>query len=443
MTRGSWRSRRPSWAPARRKARGITWCPAACIQAMFYALPQSPQQLKQLLMVAGVDRYYQIARCFRDEDLRADRQPEFTQLDLEMSFVTQEDILQVVESAMVGVVRKNAPHMRVQTPFPRMTYDQAMATYGSDKPDMRYDLAFVDLAGVFAGSGLRIFRQVLAGGGWIRGIKVPGSEGSSALSLSALENLKSMATEYGAGGLIWVPVEADGLRGPIVKHLSPDEKAALCEAFAAEPGDMLLIVAGEKKVVADALGALRREMGQRLGLADPDTLAFAWVLDFPMFKYNDLTHSWEAEHHPFTSPKAADMPRLETDPASIRADCYDLVCNGWELGSGSIRIHQSAVQSRVFEVLGYSEEEAHARFGHLLEAFSYGAPPHGGFAVGIDRLVAILAGTDTIRDVIAFPKTGTAKDLMMQAPAAVSQGQLDEVHIGIKVKGGQNDKKDR
>ena len=408
--------------------------PSRVHAGMFYALPQSPQQLKQLLMVAGVDKYYQIARCFRDEDLRADRQPEFTQLDMEMSFVTQEDILQLVESAMVEVARKTAPHMIVQVPFPRMTYDEAMATYGSDKPDMRYDLAFVDLAEVFAGSGLRIFQQVLAGGGWIKGIKVPGSGGSSTLSLSALEQLKILATEYGAGGLIWVPVEDAGLRGPIVKHLNVAEKTALCEAFAAESGDTLLIVAGEQKVVAEALGALRREMAQRFGLADPGTLAFAWVLDFPMFKYDAATHRWEAEHHPFTSPKAADLHQMEADPAAVRADCYDLVCNGWELGSGSIRIHQSAVQARVFEVLGYSQEEAQARFGHLLEAFTYGAPPHGGFAVGIDRLVALFAGTDTIRDVIAFPKTGSAKDLMMQAPAGVSPGQLDEVHIAIKVK---------
>lgn len=400
----------------------------------FYALPQSPQQLKQLLMVAGVDKYYQIARCFRDEDLRADRQPEFTQLDLEMSFVVQEDILNLVEMAVVQAVRETAPHLRIPSPFPRMSYDQVMATYGSDKPDIRYDLAFVDLSEVFASSGLRIFQQVLSDGGWIKGIKVPGREGKTVINNGALDRLKILATDAGAGGLIWVPVEANGLRGPIVKHLSKDEKLALCEVFEAEVGDLLLVVAGAPETVAEALGVLRREMAQQFGLADPETLAFAWVLDFPMFKYDTTTHGWEAEHHPFTSPKTADLPGMETDPGAVRADCFDLVCNGWELGSGSIRIHQRDIQQRVFEILGYNEEDAQERFGHLLEAFTYGAPPHGGFAVGIDRLVAILAGTDTIRDVIAFPKTGSAKDLMMQAPAGVSTAQLDEVHIGIQSK---------
>ncbi|MDF1513709.1 MAG: aspartate--tRNA ligase [Anaerolineae bacterium] len=400
----------------------------------FYALPQSPQQLKQLLMVAGVDRYYQVARCFRDEDLRADRQPEFTQLDLEMSFVNQEDILQVVENAVAQITREAAPHLHIPTPFPRMTYDQAMATYGSDKPDTRYAMKFVDLAAVFSSSHVRIFQQVLKTGGWIRGIKVSASDGKTVITLSALERLKTLAVEAGAGGLIWVPVEQDGLRGPVAKHLSTAEKQSLRDIFDVRTGDLLLIVAGEPAVVAEALGLLRREIAAQLDLAEPGTMAFAWVLDFPMFKFNADTRQWEAEHHPFTSPKAADLPGMEQDPGKVRADCYDLVCNGWELGSGSLRIYRSDVQMRVFQLLGYTPAEVEERFGHLLEAFSYGAPPHGGFAVGIDRLVALLAGTDTIRDVIAFPKTGSAKDLMMQAPAVVSKAQLDQVHIQLKSK---------
>ncbi len=395
----------------------------------FYALPQSPQQLKQLLMVAGLERYFQIARCFRDEDLRADRQPEFTQLDLEMSFVEQEDILNLIEELFTSLVAAVVPHKRVLSPFPRLSYAECMARYGTDKPDLRFGMELTDLSDLLAESGVEIFRQAIAEGGQVKGIRVPGCAGYSRRELGELE---AVAREAGAGGLSWLAVEEGKVRSPLARHLAEGEKEALLQRFGAEPGDLLLLVAGRKEVVAASLDALRREMGRRLHLIDPNLLAWVWIVDFPLFKWDEEAGRWDAEHHPFTSPKEEDLPFLESDPGRVRANCYDLVCNGWELGSGSIRIHRRDIQEQVFRLLGYTPEEARERFGHLLEALEYGAPPHGGIAPGIDRLVAILADEESIREVMAFPKTNQAVDPMMGAPAEVTEEQLRELHIAIR-----------
>ena len=394
----------------------------------FYALPQSPQQMKQLLMVAGVDRYFQIARCFRDEDLRADRQPEFTQLDLEMSFVDREAVLDLVEGMIARVVKAVQPDREAITPFLRLTYDESMALYGTDKPDLRWDMAFVDCTELLGATEVRIFRHVATAGGAIKGFRVTGySEATEA----ELETLQVLSRELGSAGVIWFHVGEGTLEAPVARHLTAEEQRMLIRAFDAEQGDLLFLVAGEAAMVHTALDGLRRDVGRRLGLDDPAKLAFAWVVDFPLFKYDTEGQRWDAEHHPFTRPKVDDLAILETDPAAVRADCYDLVCNGWELGSGSIRIHKRELQMQVLALLGYTTETAEAGFGHLMEAFEYGAPPHGGIAIGIDRLVAILAGTDTIRDVIAFPKTRQAADLMMRAPAPVSREQLGEIHMRV------------
>jgi aspartyl-tRNA synthetase len=394
----------------------------------FYALPQSPQQLKQLLMVAGFERYFQIAHCFRDEDMRADRQPEHTQLDLEMSFVEQEDVLGLIEEMLVEMVPEVAPHKRIIAPLPRLTYDECIARFGTDKPDLRYGMELVDLSSIVAQSGFGVFKNVVAQEGQVKGIRVPGC---ADYSRRQLDELQEMAKHVGAGGLVWMALRADGLRSPIAKFLTEEEKATILQQLEVEEGDLLLIVAGKQKVVAAALDVLRREMGRRLELADPMLAAFAFVVDFPLFKWNEDEERWEAEHHPFTGPKEEDLPFLESDPGRVRANCYDLVCNGWELASGSIRIHRRDVQERVFAVLGYTMDDARERFGHLLEAFEYGAPPHGGIAPGIDRLVAILADEESIREVMAFPKTNQAVDPMMGAPAPVEEKQLRELHIQI------------
>lgn len=397
----------------------------------FYALPQSPQQLKQLLMVAGFDKYFQIARCFRDEDQRADRQPEFTQLDLEMSFVNQEDVLNLIERLFIALCRTVTPHKTLPTPFRRLTYAEAMERYGSDKPDLRYDLELVNLGDVLANTPFQVFQGALERGGQVKGLRAPGCAG---FSRRQIDELAELARVGGARGLAWAALLADGgeVRSSFAKNLAPGELEAIIERMGAGPGDLLLLVADTPSVVAAALDRLRRELAARLGLIDPNTLSFAWIVDFPMFEWNPEEERWDAVHHPFTSPRDEDLPLLDSDPGKARAKAYDLVLNGYEVGGGSIRIHRREVQQKVFDLLGISREAAMAQFGHMLEAFEYGAPPHGGIAPGIDRIVMILADESTIREVMAFPKTQQAVDLMTNAPSPVDERQLKELHIQLR-----------
>ena len=404
----------------------------------FYALPQSPQQLKQLLMVSGFEKYFQIARCFRDEDLRADRQPEFTQLDLEMSFVDEDDVLGLTEALFTGLVETVTPGKGLTEPFPRLTYAEAMRRYGTDKPDLRFGLELEVLTDVVKDSGFKVFQSVVANGGTIKGLRAPGC---SAYSRRQLDGLTEFARERGAKGLVTIALEGapdsagrwegGNVKSAVTRHLSKDELNGIIRSLKAETGDLLMIVAGDEKVTNAALSALRNEMGQRLGLADPEELAFMFVVDFPLVEWNDEQGRWDATHHPFTSPREEDLGLMDTDPGSVRARCYDMVCNGQEVASGSIRIHDRGLQQKVFKLLAYDEDEAQARFGHLLEAFEYGAPPHGGIAPGIDRLVAILAGEESIREVIAFPKNQSAIDVMTSAPAPVSLQQLKDLHLRV------------
>ena len=404
----------------------------------FYALPQSPQQLKQLLMVSGYDRYYQIARCFRDEDTRAGRQPEFTQLDFEMSFVEEEDVIGLLEelyTAMIPVVR---PEMRLQLPIPRLTYAEAMERWGTDKPDLRYGMEIKDLSDILRDSGFGIFSQAIASGGCVRGICAPGC---AAYTRSQLEDLNRIARDCGAGGAVTIALDSAGslasltpemIKSAAAKYLTTKQVGQMAGRLEAKMGDLLLLVAGGKRLACTVLGELRREMGQRLNLADGNVLAFASIIDFPMFYRDPKTGKLLAMHHPFTEIKESDLPRLEKEPERVISKSYDFVCNGHELSSGSIRIHTSDMQRRVLNMLGYTDEDIDARFGHLLEAFDYGAPPHGGAAPGIDRTVMLLAGEENIREVVAFPKNQSAADLTFEAPSAVTGEQLDELHICLK-----------
>ncbi len=395
----------------------------------FYALPQSPQQLKQLLMVAGFDKYFQIARCMRDEDLRADRQPEFTQLDIEMSFVEQEDILQLIEQLMTPMVAEVTPHKRVISPFPRMTYREAIERYGSDKPDLRYGMELIDAGLVVHESQFGVFTEALARGGQVKGIRVPGCAG---YSRKQLDELSDIARIGGARGAAWVVVEADGtVRSSFTKFFTPEQMQALVTHMGGERGDLLIFVADTRSVVAASLDKLRREFGRRLKLGDPNLLAFGWIVDFPMFEWNPETQHWDAQHHPFCMTNPEDVDKLETHPGEVRAAAYDLVCNGYELASGSIRIHDRAIQQRIFELLNYEPDEIYRRFGHMLDAFEYGAPPHGGIAPGVDRIMALLCDEENIREVIAFPKTQRAEDLMMHSPSPVDERQLRELHLAL------------
>ncbi len=392
----------------------------------FYALPQSPQIFKQILMVAGMERYFQIARCFRDEDLRADRQPEFTQLDIEMSFVDAEDIMEMMEGLMAHIF-EGALNKKIQLPMSRLTWDEAMDRFGSDKPDLRFGMELVNMSEAVKDSDFKVFNAIIADGGLVKAINV---KGYAAIPRRELDGLVEFVSIYGAKGLAWMQIQEDGsVKSPIAKFFSEEHLANILQTAAAEAGDLLLFVADKPAIVAQALGALRLEMAKRRELIDEDKLAFTWVVDFPMFEYNDEEKRYVAMHHPFTAPRDEDLDMLASNPAKVYAKAYDMVLNGTEIGGGSIRIHRRDVQNEVFKAIGLTEEQAKEKFGFMMDAFEFGAPPHGGLAFGLDRLIMIMAKRDSIRDVIAFPKTQSAGCLMTQAPNDVDEKQLRELHI--------------
>ncbi|WP_214709619.1 MULTISPECIES: aspartate--tRNA ligase [unclassified Exiguobacterium] len=398
----------------------------------FYALPQSPQLFKQLLMVAGFDRYFQIARCFRDEDLRADRQPEFTQVDIETSFTDVEDLMAMMESMMGQVMEATLGRTDTPAKFERMTYEEAMRRFGSDKPDTRFGLELIDVADAVTGAGFKVFDMALESNGQVKAINVKGE--ADKFSRKDIDKLQEFTAVYGAKGLAWLKVTPEGLNGPIAKFFDETYAQKLMEATNAEAGDLLLFVASKPTVVADSLGALRVKLGHELGLIDESKFNFLWVTDFPLVTFEEEDGRFYANHHPFTMPNREDLHLLETDPASVRALAYDLVLNGYELGGGSQRIYERDIQERMFKLLGFTEQEAVDQFGFLLEAFEYGTPPHAGIALGLDRLVMILAGRSNLRDTIAFPKTASASDLLTQAPSPVADAQLQELSIRTAVK---------
>ncbi|WLR44045.1 aspartate--tRNA ligase [Bacillus carboniphilus] len=402
--------------------------PSRVHEGEFYALPQSPQLFKQLLMVGGFDRYYQIARCFRDEDLRADRQPEFTQIDIEMSFMNQEQILSLMEKMMANLM-KDTKGMELPLPLPRMTYDEAMSRYGSDKPDTRFEMELIDLNEEVKDSGFKVFTQAITNGGSVKAINVKGE--ASKYSRKDLDNLTEFVKPYGAKGLAWLKKEEEELKGPIAKFFNSEYQEKLGSKLQAEVGDLLLFVADRNKVVADALGALRLKMAKDNGLIDQSKFNFLWIVDWPLLELDEEEGRYYAAHHPFTMPNEEDLNLFESNPEKMRASAYDLVLNGFELGGGSLRIYKKDIQEMMFEVLGFTKEEAYDQFGFLLEAFEYGTPPHGGIALGLDRLVMLLSNRTNLRDTIAFPKTASASCLLTEAPDGVSDEQLKELHIKL------------
>ncbi len=395
----------------------------------FYALPQSPQLFKQLLMVSGMDRYFQIARCFRDEDLRADRQPEFTQIDMELSFIDIDDILDINER-LIKRVFKEVLNVDVPTPFRRMTWKEGMERFGSDKPDMRFGMELKNITDIVKGTDFAVFKNAIEAGGSVRAIN---ANGCGKMPRKQIDQLVEFVKTYKAKGLAWIVVNEDGsIKSQIAKFFTDEKMAEIVAAMDAKPGDLILICADKDKIVFDSLGALRLEMARRLDLTKPDDYNFLWITEFPMFEYSEEENRWVAEHHPFTSPMDEDLELLDTNPGAVRAKAYDMVLNGVELGGGSIRIHRQDIQKKIFELLGFTDEEAENKFGFLLTAFKYGVPPHGGLAFGLDRMVMLMAGASTIRDVIAFPKVKDASCLLTDAPNVVDKAQLDELEIAVK-----------